>query len=124
MVVLIIGILSGTGVGVYSQVAEETRKKTISNSVSSFLSACRQRASLRGVPLRLVKSTRGISIEETPNFHCSTIGISTSSIDLLQNLVFTATQTLLSGNSVEKIPIEIFLSEGRLSSLSIPILYP
>lgn len=53
IVILIIGILSATGLSLFSGVTSDTYIRTRTDELSSFFVACRQRARLRRIPLKI-----------------------------------------------------------------------
>ncbi len=121
VVVLVIGILAGTGAGYYSKMTREIRSETTQQGLSSFLDACRKRAILRGIPVHVRASARGLGIHESGRFFFPISGLSPSSIDTLNGLVFTATRTYSTGKPVETIRLEFSPGTGLPESQDIRV---
>ena len=112
VVVLVVGVLAGTGAGYYSKMTREIRSETTQQALSSFLDACRKRAVLRGIPVHIKASSRGLGIHESARFFLPLSGLVASSIETLNGLVFTATQTYSMGKPVETIRLEFSTGTG------------
>lgn len=66
IVILVAGILSATGVSVYSGVVRDTQTRTITDELNIFFTACRHRAMLRKLPVRVRQSEDSLFLEQSP----------------------------------------------------------
>lgn len=66
IVILVAGILSATGVSVYSGVIRDTQTRTITDELNIFFTVCRHRAMLRKVPVRVRQNEDSLFIEQSP----------------------------------------------------------
>lgn len=53
VVVLVMGVLFGTGLSVYSGVTRDSQIRTRTDELTSFFAACRHRAKLRKIPMQI-----------------------------------------------------------------------
>lgn len=71
IVILVIGILSATGVSSYSGVIQDTRIKSVSDRIETYLSANIKKAKLRKVEIKLLYDDKANSFQDptsTTNF--------------------------------------------------------
>ena len=54
VVVLAIGILSGTAISTYSGAVQETTTKTVLDKIQIFFQSCKQRAKLRNIKVKII----------------------------------------------------------------------
>ena len=54
VVVLVIGILSGTAISTYSGAVQDTTTKTVLDKIQIFFQSCKQRAKLRNVNVKII----------------------------------------------------------------------
>jgi len=124
LVVLVVGILTGVGVGYYSSMTEEINRQTTSESVSAFFAACRERASLRGMAIHPIVTGQGIAIRESNNLLCPLRNLTPESMVLVNGLVFSGTQTFLFDKPVSQIKLDFAIGLGRTHSCTIPFSNP
>lgn len=65
LVVLVMGILCGTGVSIYAGVTRGSQIQARTDELQSFFYACRQRATMRRTPIRILFHDQTISIEQS-----------------------------------------------------------
>lgn len=113
-VVLVIGILSGLGVSFYSGLTRDTHERTQLDHLRSFLTACRQRAALRGMPVRLQMTGNILSPIDAPGLTC-TLGASLSegTRRALAGLSFTATAAWIADQPVTSMNL-VFVGPSTL----------
>jgi len=107
-VVLLVGIMMGVGTSFYAGLTRETHERTQVESMRSFLAACRQRAVLRGIPVRLQVIGNDLSPVDSPGMSCQ-LGptISPETRLNLAQLSFTATAAFLAGRPVASMTVGI-----------------
>ncbi len=54
IVVLVIGILSGTAISTYSGAVQDTTTKTVLDKIQTFFQSCKQRAKLRKINVKII----------------------------------------------------------------------
>ena len=113
VVILLVGILAGTGVGYYAKMTEETKSRTLTDALSVFFAACRKRAELRGIEVHSVLTEKNLTIAESSNFFTPIPKPLSASADLLNNLHFTASQTLLHGKPIRTLDLDFFAPGGK-----------
>ncbi len=120
IVVLVMGILCGTGVSIYAGVTRDSQTRARTDELRSFFSACRQRASFRKTPVKIIFHNQIFSTEQSgalrlrvPEIDSSTVpenididrnGLFSSKGQTLKKLVF---QLKIAGNQIETITIDL-----------------
>lgn len=107
-VVLLIGILTGVGTSFYAGLTRETHERTELQSLRSFLAACRSRAALRGIPVRLQMTGNDLSPFDSPGMACRlSPTISAETRLSLTQLSFTASSAWLAGRPVASLTVAL-----------------
>ncbi len=65
MVVLVMGILCGTGISIYAGVTHDSQTRARTDELKSFFQACRLRASMRRTPLRIFFRNQTFMVEQS-----------------------------------------------------------
>ncbi|MDD3145797.1 MAG: prepilin-type N-terminal cleavage/methylation domain-containing protein [Candidatus Riflebacteria bacterium] len=120
LVVLIMGILCGTGVSIYAGVTRDSQTRARTDELRSFFYACRQRASFRKTPVKILFHNQTFSTEQSGSLRLRIPEIDSSSvhetIDIDRNGVFTsggqiltslAIRLKIAGNQIETVTIDL-----------------
>ncbi len=67
IVVLVMGVLFGTGLSVYSGVTRDSQLRTRTDELTSFFAACRHRAVLRRTPVQFVYENGILGTDQSNN---------------------------------------------------------
>jgi prepilin-type N-terminal cleavage/methylation domain-containing protein len=67
VVVLVIGILAANGSVFYASVTGDARQRGLADQALAFFGACRERATHRGIPCRVLVGPRSLVVAGSPN---------------------------------------------------------
>jgi prepilin-type N-terminal cleavage/methylation domain-containing protein len=67
IVVLVMGVLFGTGLSVYSGVTRDSQLRTRTDELTSFFAACRHRAVLRQTPVKFIYENGFLGTDQSHN---------------------------------------------------------
>lgn len=121
IVVLLLGVLTTTGIRTYSGAATDTRLRTGGDAIEAMLQACRQRARQRGLPVQLVWTGNALQIKGSSIANFPIPDITIDSRARLNGLLFTATGTFLSGRLVSSITVSLIMPGSDPAVRSYPL---
>ena len=121
MVVLLLGILTTTGIRFYSGAATETRLRTANDSMEAMLQACQKRARWRGIPVQLAWSGSTLQIVGAPSICFPLPEVTAATRTRLEQLQFCATSTLLGGHPVSSVTVSLVLPGAEPTTVFYPL---
>jgi prepilin-type N-terminal cleavage/methylation domain-containing protein len=120
IVILVIGVLCASGVSLYSGVTQDSRLRTINDRIQVFFSACKQRATLRRLPVKLKFENNTLSTDQTNLLSLKISELQNQQSSNLNGITFTASQTLdFKSRPINKLLLSIMLPGHNLATISI-----
>lgn len=120
IVVLIIGIVSATGLSLYSGVTSDSQVRTMNDSLQIFFSACRHRAKFRGLPLRIGVRNKTLVVSNTNTLLLKFPELTDAACKLIDGMTMTASQTFDSSRRVIKsMRVSVSMPGNKLATLTI-----
>ncbi len=120
LVVLVMGILCGTGVSIYAGATKDSQIRARTDELRSFFYACRHRACMRGTPVRIVFHNQVFSTEQSGTLQLRVPEIESATVitpvDIDRHGVFSSMgqelkqltlQLRIAGNKMEKVTIDL-----------------
>lgn len=122
IVVLIIGIISATGLSLYSGVTSDSQVRTMNDSLQVFFSACRHRAKYRGIPIKIGVRNRTLVVSNTNTLLLEFPALTDTACNLIDGMTMTASQTFDSQRRViNSMQLSVLISGAKLATLSISL---
>ena len=110
IVVMIIGILTTTGITYFHGATSDARIRTLTDAAQAFLYACRDRAAARGIPVRLHESPGFLQAVNSPQLRLAKQGLTAKTIAQISQLTFAGRSiTNGQGTIIHGIPISFDL---------------
>lgn len=122
VVVMLLGILAGSGIRFFSGAANDTRLRAANDAVEAMLRACQQRARQRGLPVQLVWAGNGFQILGSPAGSFPIQELSTETCARLSELRFYATGTTLQGRPISSVTISLVVPGAEPTRVFLPLL--
>lgn len=121
IVVLLIGILCGAGVSIYSGVTQSAQIQTVTDELQSFFYACRHRASIRKMPVNILYHDQTFSIEQSgalrlrvPEMDSPAATQAIGGLQVNQHGVFSH-----KGQPINKLILPIKMSGNRIATITV-----
>ena len=122
IVVLVIGILSSTAIGVYSGVIQETTRKSAQDRIQTFFQSCKDRARLRKLDVRIVYDEKTKSFIN-PNSTTSFLKISELNSQSIPKLIEINKEGkfMINGKETNKLNLSLAMPGGKLATITIQL---
>ncbi|PKL50444.1 MAG: hypothetical protein CVV42_02820 [Candidatus Riflebacteria bacterium HGW-Riflebacteria-2] len=123
IVVLVMGVLFGTGLSVYSGITRDSQLRTRTDELTSFFAACRHRALLRKTPVKFIYDNGILGTDQSNNlrqriseidFQLATKLFNNLSVD--RNGIF-----ILNGRPVDQLELPVKLPGGHSSIITVEL---
>ncbi|PKL42541.1 MAG: hypothetical protein CVV41_13390 [Candidatus Riflebacteria bacterium HGW-Riflebacteria-1] len=123
IVVLVMGVLFGTGLSVYSGVTRDSQLRTRTDELTSFFAACRHRAMLRKTPLNILFTNGYLGTDKAPNLRQRLSEVDSAFASQLFNGIYVGTDGKFTrnGSVVNKLHLPVKLPGGHISVLTIEL---
>ncbi|MBU1108790.1 MAG: prepilin-type N-terminal cleavage/methylation domain-containing protein [Candidatus Riflebacteria bacterium] len=123
IVVLIIGVLFGTGLSVYSGVIRDSQLRTRTDELTSFFAACRHRAIMRKSPITIMFSNGNLGTDQAHNLRQRIPEIDTTTGARLLNALRVEKDGKFTqnGKSVERLHLPIKMPGGQTSVITVEL---
>ncbi|OGK05906.1 MAG: hypothetical protein A2W80_12875 [Candidatus Riflebacteria bacterium GWC2_50_8] len=123
IVVLVMGVLFGTGLSVYSGVTRDSQLRTRTDELTSFFAACRHRAMLRKTPITIVFSNGYLGTDKAQNLRQRLSEVDNAFAAQLFNGLYVNTDGKFTRNGVvvERLKLPVKLPGGQSSTITIEL---
>ena len=123
IVVLVIGVLFGTGLSVYSGVTRDSQLRTRTDELTSFFAACRHRAIMRKTPVTIMFSNGNLGTDQTHNLRqrIPEIDVETGAKLLDGLLVERNGRFTHHGQPVERLSLPLIMADGKTSMITVEL---
>lgn len=123
IVILVVGILIGTGLSHYSGTIRYSQLRTRTDALTSFFAACRHRAMLRKTPVKFVYANGNLGTDQSHNLGQRIPEIDTKLADRLFNHLHIEKdgRFRLNGALIERLHLPLKLPGGQTSIIVIEL---
>ncbi len=122
VVIMLLGILAGSGIRFFSGAANDTRLRAATDAVDAMLRACQQRARQRGLPVQLVWAGNSFQIRGSAASSFPIQELTPDTRDRLSELQFYATGTLLQGRPISSVTVSLAVPGAEPIRIFLPLL--
>ncbi|MGM0598748.1 MAG: pilus assembly FimT family protein [Candidatus Rifleibacteriota bacterium] len=120
IVILVIGILSATGVSMYAGATNDSLMASLNDRLFSFFKACHHRVILRKTPVKLVFYNNILGIEQSSSLKLRITELATSSKKLLNGLKIEKDRFITSeGKVLPELNLKVLLPGNKLQTVTI-----
>ena len=122
IVVLVIGILSGTAISTYSGAVQETTTKTVSDKIQTYFLSCKHRAKLRNINVKIIynESQKKFMNPESSSSFIDVPELYPGSIPKLIEVDKSGT-FIINGKKTDKLCLLEKTLKGKLATLTIEL---
>ncbi|EKD84278.1 MAG: hypothetical protein ACD_39C00136G0004 [uncultured bacterium] len=123
IVVLVMGVLFGTGLSVYSGVTRDSQLRTRTDELTSFFAACRHRAMLRKTPITIMFSNGILGTDKAHNLSQRIPEIDSIVGSRLINGLYVDKDGKYThnGQPVSRLQLPVTLPGGQTSSITVEL---
>jgi prepilin-type N-terminal cleavage/methylation domain-containing protein len=123
IVVLVIGVLFGTGLSAYSGVTRDSQLRTRTDELTSFFAACRHRAMMRKTPITIMFLNGNLGTNQAHNLRQRIPEIDTTIGARLLNGIHVEKDGKFTqnGQSIERLHLPLIMPGGKTSMITVEL---